>query len=67
MMSSKTYFTYKEIESFVFENEETLKKATLSELYEFAEDNGFNSVIEFNHYNEALSRLYLKSLSITMK
>jgi len=57
MMSSKTYFNYKEIESFVFENEEVLQKATLRELYEFAEDNGFNSGIEFNLYKQALSEI----------
>lgn len=56
-MSGKTYLTYEEIESFVFENEETLKKATLRELYEFAEDNGFNSGIEFNLYKQALSEI----------
>jgi len=56
-MSSKTYFTYQEIEDCVFENEEALQKATLRELYEFAEDNGFNSGVEFNHYKETLSEI----------
>lgn len=54
-MSSKPYYNYKEIESFVFENEEALKKATLRELYQFAEDNGFtNSGFEFSRFKEAL-------------
>jgi len=54
-MSSKTYYNYKEIEQFVFENEEALKKATLRELYLFAEENGFGgSGYEFNDYKEAL-------------
>lgn len=54
-MSSKTYYNYKEIESFVFDNEEALQKATLRELYEFAEENGFGgSGYEFNDYKEAL-------------
>lgn len=54
-MSSKTYHNYKEIESFVFENEEVLKKATLRELYQFAEDNGLtNSGVEFLRFKEAL-------------
>ena len=54
-MSSKTYYTYEEIESFVFENEEALQRATLRELYEFAEDNGFaNSGLEFSRFKDAL-------------
>ena len=57
-MSSKTYFTYEEIESFVFENEEALQKATIRDLYEFAQDNGFaNSGFEFNHFKKALSEI----------
>lgn len=57
-MSSKTYFTRKEIELFVFENEETLQSATLRELYEFAENNGFtNSGIEFSMFKQALSEI----------
>lgn len=57
-MSSKTYFTRKEIELFVFENEEALQSATLRELYEFAENNGFtNSGIEFSMFKQALSEI----------
>lgn len=54
-MSGKTYYSYKEIEQYVFENEDALRKATLGELYLFAEDNGFaESGHEFNTYKEAL-------------
>ena len=56
-MSSKIYYTYEEIESFVFENEDALQKATLPELYEFAQDNGFNNGITFDRYKIALSEI----------
>jgi len=57
-MRNKIIYTYEEIESFVFENEEDLKKATLQELYQFAEDNGFtNSGFEFSIFKEALEEI----------
>ena len=57
-MSSKVYYNYKEIEQFVFENEEALQKATLRELYEFAEENGFTrSGFEFARFKEALEEI----------
>jgi len=57
-MKNKTYYNYKEIEQYVFDNEEILRKATLRELYQFAEDNGFtNSGFEFSRFKEALSEI----------
>lgn len=60
-MSSKAYYNYKEIESFVFENEEALQKATLQELYQFAEENGFTEHgfcgRIFKAYKEALEKI----------
>jgi len=60
-MRSKTYFTYEEIESYVFENEEALQNATLRELYEFAEENGFTEHgfcgRNFKAYKEALKEI----------
>lgn len=58
LMSSKAYYNYKEIEAFVFENEEALQKATLQELYQFAEENGFTrSGFEFSRFKEALEEI----------
>lgn len=60
-MSGKTYYNYKEIEAFVFENEEALQKATLQELYQFAEENGFTEHgfcgRNFKAYKEALKEI----------